>query len=158
MRAASGAALCVGMVALAGCSSGGMPPAGVVHGMVKYKGQPVSGGTVAFYSAEQNAKSTAAAQIGTDGSYVVYEAPPGTVKVTVAGVDTKSGPAMYPGQTIPKGAVVTGAPPETRKSDAPPPPPKGTVLPAKYAKVETTTLFFEVKRDGNQRFDIELTD
>jgi hypothetical protein len=152
-RGLSAAAVCV----LAGCTgSDGMPPSGVLKGTVKYKGQPVPGGSVIVYPAGGGGRD-GAGLISPDGRYAVYEAPLGAVKVVVRGVDAKTASAaMYPGQTIPKGAKVTGAPPEARMGGGGPPA-KPIILPAKYAQMETTPLTFTVAK-GDNTFDIELTD
>ena len=155
-RGVAAVVFCAGAAVLAGCGpADGMPATGVVRGTIKYKGQPVTGGNVVFYPAGGQGRE-GPGQIGLDGSYVVYEAPPGETKVVVVPADPKAKGPGYPGQTIPKGAVVTGTPAEARAGGGPPAP-KPVTLPGKYAKADTTPLTFTVKKGDNQ-FDIELTD
>ena len=157
-RAAALVTLAACSALLAGCGSGGgMPPAGTVRGTVTYQGKPVTGGTVVFHSVK-NPERDGAAGIKPDGTYLVYDAPPGDTKVTVVVAARGATGMSYPGQnSIPKAAGVKEAPAELKAGNAPPAP-KPVSLPAKYAKVESTTLNYTVREGRTETFDIELTD
>ncbi len=143
-RSASIAACLLGSIGLAGCgSSGGMPPMGEISGKVTYKGEPLSGGTITFHAVGTPGK-VGVSLIKPDGTYRVFEGPIGETKVTI---DPKLVPLGPPGASGPPGA---GRPKAS--------PAKPTSVPAKYLKVETTTLTFTVKHRNDNVYDIELTD
>jgi hypothetical protein len=67
-----------GLLALPGCA--GRASTGNISGVVKYKGEPVTAGTVSFF-AETNA--VCSGQIDRDGNYTVIGVPTGNAKITV---------------------------------------------------------------------------
>lgn len=77
-RIGGGAATWLALLALAGCNDG-TPSASssgseaTVHGVVKYKGEPVTEGTIRFDPANINRKMAklVSAPIGKDGSYTI---------------------------------------------------------------------------------------
>src|SRR5262249_35191342 len=107
----------------------------------------LTAGTVMFYGKDN---LTASASIGTDGTYVMNDAPLGDVKVTVTvqappmGMkhlkDAPGSPVM-PGETAPTAGKI----------------PKEIVpIPDRYSKPDTSGLTFAVKK-GEQEYDIPLT-
>lgn len=109
---------------LAGCAGQGQ-----VSGKVKYKGQPLPGGTITFYDSKSKAVSGA---IEKDGNYSVDKVASGPVKVSVV-------------PPIPIYMV----------GEKPPPGPKPPTLPDKYYDREKSGLDFEVKT-GPQTHDFNL--
>lgn len=145
----AGAAL--GVVALActltasGCNTG--PPTSEVSGTVTYKGKKLGSGTIQFIGKETKDSS----QIGADGTYHIFKAPRGSVKVVIE-------------TTAPVTGAGTKAPPGSK--DTPPPNVLGgpeaaqgayVPIPKKYAGEQTTPLSYEVT-PGKQTKDFDLTD
>lgn len=116
-------ALAAALLVLAGCAGKGQ-----VSGTVKYKGKPLSAGTITFYDRTNRAVSGAIK----DGSYSVEQVATGPVRVTVA---------------APMPIYMVG--------DKPPPGPKPPILPAKYADPEKSGLGWEVQ-SGAQTHDFNL--
>ena len=125
---------------------------GSVSGKVSYKGEPVGGGSVLFYSEGQ---ATVRSDIGPDGAYKVEKVPPGLVKIAV---ETKSAQptARPPGMPTP--------PPEAMAKDASSSPlynpknqPKGkyVAIPEDYSDFSKSGLSLTVT-GGAQPHDIEL--
>jgi hypothetical protein len=117
--------LLVGALALPGCSG-----TGEISGVVKHKGQPVSGGTIVFHDGD---KRSWAATIGTDGTYSVANVPTGNAKVTVQSA-----------LSIP----LAGS--QTAKV-------RPVSVPDKYNRPDSSGLTFEVQA-GSQTKDWDLTD
>jgi hypothetical protein len=117
-------ALAASALLLAGCAGKGQ-----VSGKVKYKGEPLPGGTITFYDRTNH---TFASAIGKDGTYSVEQVASGPVKVTVL---------------TPMPIYMVG--------EKPPPGPKPPTLPAKYADPEKSGLGWEVQ-SGPQTRDFNL--
>lgn len=138
------------LVCLAATGCGGK---GSVTGKVSYKGEPLGGGTVLFYSEGQG---TASSPIGPDGSYKVDKVPAGEVKI---GVETKS---VKPAANFNRPAMPT-PPPDALPKDAaasiygPPSQPMGkfVAIPDSYADPKSSGLTYTVK-PGPQPYDIDL--
>ena len=115
---------------------GGCENAGTVSGTVRYKGQPLSEGSVSFLSAKgQMATGT----IDKSGRYVVSHMPVGPAKVTVQVVSTEGPPPMS-----------FGPPPKTAQGTA-----TGIKIPMRYSVATTSGLQHTVTK-GKQEFDIDL--
>jgi hypothetical protein len=112
-------------LALAGCSGG----RGDVSGVVKYKGEPVPGGTIMFHGQPSGVWSS---EIKKDGSYTVVGIPAGTVKISVM--------LPVPNTVLPGGA---GA--------------KMPVIPPKYGDSEKSGLTYTV-HGGSQTYPVDLVD
>jgi hypothetical protein len=154
--------LCLGLAA--GCSKNPSAPA-QVSGTVTYKGSPVTGGNLTFYTENAGTYSVA---LDENGKYTGYDFPAADAIVTV---ETESlNPAKkqveYKGQ-------VTGGPKYGRPPGGPvkakgmplSPPPEGAVttnvkyvrIPAKYADKASSPLRVTLSA-GGQTHDFELTD
>jgi hypothetical protein len=81
-------------LALPGCGGG----TGEVSGVVKYRGEPLPGGTIPLYDATRGVWSS---EIKPDGSYTVRTVPPGKARITVITPAAISMPGMPPPKTIP---------------------------------------------------------
>lgn len=68
--------LAIALLTVVGCSG-----TGEVSGLVKFRGQPLPGGTISFYDEGGRVSS---AEIKPDGSYNVTGVPTGLAKVTVS--------------------------------------------------------------------------
>jgi hypothetical protein len=141
----------------AGCRSSPFPA--TVSGHVTYKGEPVKGGMIMFYSADG---APFRAALGTDGSYAMGDMPVGEFTVTV---ETES---MNPDrkQATPGGARGAALMNERlaaeRKGGFGPPSreeqlKRYTKIPKKYAKFETSDLKTTVAK-GKQTRDFDLKD
>ncbi len=117
-------ALAASVLLLAGCAGKGQ-----VSGTVKYKGKPLTTGTITFYDRANQAVSSA---IGKDGTYSVEQVAAGPVKVAVV---------------MPMAIYMAG--------EKPPPGPPPPTLPAKYSDPEQSGLGWEVK-SGAQTRDFNL--
>jgi hypothetical protein len=118
--------LVTAVLTLAGCS----PGTGEITGVVKYKNEVLTGGTISFYP---DAGGVFNGQIDKDGTYKVANVPAGNAKVSVTGLGN-----IGPG--LPGTPVVTGA-----------------KLPDKLGKAESSGLTFDV-RPGPQTKDWDLKD
>lgn len=120
---------CLGLLLVLGVGGcGGGDEGNSVSGTVKLGGQALTGGTVTFIGQEGD-KTPMTSIIQGNGYYSIPRAPLGKVKITVHGTGASSGGS-------------TKTPP--------------VVLPAKYAKADTSDLTYTVTK-GTQRHDIELT-
>jgi hypothetical protein len=138
--------LAVGLVLLLSLAVAAAKPASsVVKGSVTYKGQPITGGTIAFHPARGKPVK---ASLEADGTYYAKNVPVGEVKVTI---ETESLRA--------KGNPKAKAkPPDKDKpKDKDSKPPVYVAIPKKYADVETTPLRLKVK-GGKQTADFKLED
>ena len=102
------------------------PDRAAVYGSVKYKGQPVLGGVVSFFSAND---STAMARciIKVNGTYMLADAPMGA---TMVAIDTNS--------------IITGAPE------------RYVEIPEKYSSIATSGLTTTVQQgDNTADFDLQ---
>jgi hypothetical protein len=117
---------------------------GNVSGKVTYRGQPLSGGTITFAGSKAYSASIAA-----DGSYQVRDVPVGKYKLAIATAPLLPRdmppfprfPKEVPG--LPKDAPPNGVPPEMRL------PPRGIVIPTKYADPHTSGLTYTVVKGSN---------
>jgi hypothetical protein len=119
------ALLFLGAVSLAGC--GGTCE---VSGVVKYKGTPLAGGSIAFWDAGKHSWS---GTINPDGTYSVPKVPPGNFKVAVT----------------PLVAVIL--PGEGKAAHKP------MTIPSKYNDPEKSNLTVDI-RSSKQTYDLDLTD
>ncbi len=145
---ACGLVLLFGLLAVAvGCGTN-YKARGTVKGKVTISGKNLTVGTVMFYGKDN---LTGSAPIGSDGTYVINDAPLGDVKITVT-VPTvppggfshlKGAPAgpVMPGENNPKPTTI---------------PTTVVPIPQKYGNVETSGLTFTVQR-GEQTNDLNLT-
>jgi hypothetical protein len=144
-RAALGVVALACTLSASGCNTG--PPTSDVSGTVSYKGKKLGNGTIQFIGKETKDSSL----IGADGTYHIYKAPRGSVKVVIE----TTPPVTGAGQKTPPGS-----------KDAPPPNVLGgpeaakgeyVAIPKKYAEENTTPLTYEVT-PGKQEKNFELTD
>ena len=122
----------------AGCGT----PRGEVSGVVKYKGKPLSAGTVAFFDKDNRPVTS---QITAEGIYHMYKVPVGLARITVstpAAVDN-SRSQMPKGMKVPEG--MPGIPPQFQ----------GVAIPDRYNDAEKSGLTLEVQK-GGQTYDINL--
>ena len=145
---ACGGFLVLGLLVLsAGCGPNYKARA-TVKGKVTLDGKNLTTGTVMFYGKDN---LTGSAPIGTDGRYVMNDAPLGDVQVTVS---VSKVPPMGLGhlKDAPKGPVMPGESAPTAGKI----PSQIVFIPDKYAKVESSGLTYVVKK-GEHEFDIPLT-
>jgi hypothetical protein len=142
------------LVLLAGCTHG--PTVARVSGTVKYRGAPVSAGTIAFHPA---AGGYYFVSLEPDGTYAVPDVPVGEAAVTIetesANPKTHPAPEQYGanrGHKSPVGPGPGGAAPPTQA-------PKGAYvkIPAKYAQKETSKLTVTLT-GGAQTQNFDLAD
>jgi hypothetical protein len=141
--------LCLALVA--GCGSNKSAPAKIT-GHVKYKGEPVTGGTITFYAEKGGGYP---AEIDPDGTYSVADVPLGAMKVAIETESVKNleRKAVYRDN---KGHVQQNSPLQQEGGSAGPPP-KYVKIPAKYKDPQTSNLTCDVTY-GKQKKDFELTD
>ena len=148
--------LALALLTVAGCTKNPNAPA-QISGVVKYKGQPLPGGTLVFHDSEGKAYS---APIQQDGKYDLTDVPVGEMKVTV---ETESlNPAntqpTYGGQRAAKMGMADynppGAPPRpgTEEKKA-----QYVKIPEKYNNVNSSGLTATLKKGKNSK-DFDLTD
>jgi hypothetical protein len=124
------------LLLLDGC--GFIDNTGTVSGTVRYKGQPLSEGSVSFVSEKGQ---VATGTIDSSGHYTVSHIPPGPAKVTVQVVSAEGPPPMsFLGTPKPTQGKATG--------------PK---IPLRYSTASTSGLQLNVTK-GKQEFDIDLKD
>lgn len=110
--------------------------AGTVSGSVRYKGQPLTEGSVSFVGENGQVASGA---IDSSGSYVVAHVPVGSAKVTVQ-VASSMAPMSF--IAAPKTSQASGT---------------GVKIPLRYCVPSTSGLQHSVTK-GKQTFDIDLKD
>jgi hypothetical protein len=123
----------------AGC---GGKAGGTVSGTVMYQGKPLSSGVVTFVPESGAAHH---ADIQSDGSYRMTNAPLGLVKI---GVQTKSGPSASSPSRMPTSPNDYGKLESDMKG-------KESQIPARYTDPNKSQVTYTVKK-GKQQFDIEL--
>jgi hypothetical protein len=128
-RRGLGVLILFGMVALVGCSN--KKPVGSITGTVKYKGQPVTSGSINFYDSGRG--MAADSKLDGSGNYSITELEVGTYKVYIQ--------PPVPEQLPP------GTPPKKEKFD----------VPAKFQDPARTPISKEVKA-GKNDIPVELTD
>src|SRR5262249_15289796 len=140
-------ALLVLLTAL-GCGSG----SATVSGRVTYQGEPLTAGDLIIYGANGQIQS---GQISADGTYAIYKAPVGDVKMAV--LTPKDLPAQRPPEP---GGVWQGKKGGRKKTlikeeFKPPPPVKVVPIPDRYKEPDKSGLNFTLKR-GEQTIDLNL--
>lgn len=163
-----GAFLLLAGLAVLGCKQENPNAPARVTGRVLYKGNPVTGGMLAFHPTGGGIISI---PIGADGSYSAFDIPDGDMVVTVEtesiNPDKKTpdykgasggAAAMYGGKAAGGGGMVA-------KGQQNSPAPEGAIVssgtymkvPAKYADPATSGLTVTLKK-GEQKHDVTLTD
>jgi hypothetical protein len=138
--------LILALVAFSGCA----PARGTISGKVLYRGQPLKGGTVQFFSEDQ---SVASGLLDANGYYQVANVHPGQARVSVVANAAVPLGLRRVNRTAPAAARFSKASPGTMnldKVDGRPP-----RIPARYASPEQSGLALLV-RGGDQAFDIEI--
>jgi len=120
---------------LTGCNKAG-PKGAIVEGTVTVDGKAANSGSVSFTDAKGQ---TLSGQIQPDGKYRVVGVAVGDAKVTVTG--PPPGLSSPPPMKDAPGGAASGPP---------------VPIPAKYAKVESSNLTFNVKA-GDNTYPIALT-
>jgi hypothetical protein len=133
----------LGLVALAGCS----PGTGSISGVVTKQGQPVRSGLITFLNVD--GRGSALAQIDREGHYYAPSVPAG--EATIILVNTLEEPDF--GKIVNPRATNPLQPPPVKKGPSRPRLP--TVIPARYAKPETSGLKTTITT-GENTFDIEV--
>lgn len=140
--------LCLALVA--GCGSNKSTPSKIT-GHVKYKGDPVTGGSITFYADKGGAYP---ALIDPDGTYSIADVPAGPMKVSIEtdSIKNRDKKVTYGDN---RGHVQQMSPsPEGAEAGVPP---KYVKIPPKYKDPQTSGLTYDVKY-GKQSKDFELTD
>lgn len=132
------AGVLVGGLFLLSIGCGGSENAGAVSGTVRFKGQPLSEGSVSFIG--ENGQ-VATGIIDPSGRYAVDRVPVGSAKVTVQ-IVRADGPPPVSFAGAPKPAQGTAAEPK---------------IPLRYSVPATSGLQHSVTK-GKQQKDIELTE
>lgn len=128
------------IVAIAGCKA----RQAEVTGSVRYRNKPLTSGSVSFYCANGEIRSSI---ISEDGTYHLAKMAPGSVRVTVAShprVPQSLRASWGPTRVGPSGA---------REPEAPEKP--LVQVPKRYNQPESSELAFEVQ-PGEQKLDLEL--
>lgn len=145
------------MLALLGCSGGGLEGLYPVTGIVTYQGAPVDGATITFVGEGDARPATAVSK--PDGTYELYTlgtlgAAPGKYSVAVAKTE-----ALPESANADLGFSASGEDlsmeQAARDVDKPLPAPK-ELLPAKYNNPGSTPLKFDVKDSGSNVIDLKL--
>lgn len=152
---------------MCGCGGGVANAPANISGKVTYKGAPVTGGVIGFFS--KNAEGGGySATINPDGTYSTNNVAAGEVTVTVetetlnpnikqtsyTGGASKgpAGGGGTPGAGSPKKMSSSPRPGNAAKSEA-----VYVKIPGKYAKKDSTSLSANL-RAGNNKVDFDLTD
>jgi len=149
------------IAAASGCGGGGNPAAPAsISGAVTFKGKPVTGGTVAFYTQAGGAAGTSCG-IDSDGTYSISDVPAGELIVVVetdsanpehkqaGGKDADKRTKMMGERTRLDGTPAAGGP-ATSASEG-----KYVKIPEKYSKPKTSPLTYTAKA-GRQVYNIEM--
>lgn len=140
------AAVWVMAVALAGCGPT-PPPTGTVSGLITYKGQPVTAGTVTFRNDDKGL--VAGMRLDSEGRYELRYA--GGKKIPVGDYGVVISP---PEPYLPNAAELATA---AASADAAPPPVASPVIPKRYRSPQTSGLNFTVN-PGPNTFDLDMND
>jgi hypothetical protein len=125
-----------------------------VSGSIKYKGQPVTAGSVTIYPSEGGSYST---PIEKDGTYKYGGLSVGEVALTVeteTANPNRPKPSQYGGRP---GGAGSSPPPKDVAPAAPEPSGAYVKIPAKYGNRDTAKLTTTLKSGANT-YDLELTD
>ena len=114
-----------------------------VTGTVRYRNQPVTNGSVSFYCANGEIRSSL---LSTDGTYHLTQMLPGTVRVAVV-----SHPRVPPALHADRSPAALA--PNSRKTAVPDRP--ISVIPERYSRPDSSGLNFVVN-PGEQVLDIDL--
>jgi hypothetical protein len=136
-----------------GCGGGNPPLTGAsVQGVVRYKGKPVTGGTIFLFAKEEDSRNPVAeGQIDGNGTYQVKNAPLGPVKVVV---DTST--ARFDPRAMIEMAKAKGARIDDSKLNSPQGPSlKYVEIDPKYGDPNKTTVEITVAQGENTQ-DIDL--
>lgn len=145
-------------VSVAGCGSDartGSDPVYPVTGVVTYKGQPVVGADIVFFSREKS--RSAFGRTNDKGEYklTTFSANDGAVEgqqiVTIA----KTPPPAAPSSAAPIDSAAYEPPKVGESTELPPP---KSDIPTKYASQETSGLTAIVNKEGANEANFELTD
>jgi hypothetical protein len=127
------------------------PGSATVSGRVTYQGEPLTAGDLIIYGANGQIQS---GQISADGTYAIYKAPVGDVKMAVLT------PKELPPQRPEPAGVPQGKKGGRKKTlvnvEVPAPPPVKIVpIPDRYKEPDKSGLNFTLKR-GEQTIDLNL--
>lgn len=142
------------IVSAVGCGGSGAPATVPVEGLVTYKGQPVEGANVSFFT--DGAPRAGYAITDGSGKFVLSTfgikdgAVPGEHVVTVSKAGEQAPPVNSSQPPKPEDMMKTYIANRDKKPD--------NKLPAKYASKDTSPLKFTVTKDAPNNFPIELTD
>lgn len=155
-RSAVSFVVCLALAAVIGCSGGSdkykksRPKTVKATGTVLYRNQPLADAIIVCFPTATGEKAVAAsAYTDADGNFSLQAFPPdkgavpGDYQVTIQ--KTEEAPA-------------TPAASGPDAHDAPPPPAPKPLIPAKYAKVETSGLMLKIPEDGVSDVKFELKD
>jgi hypothetical protein len=129
------------LLALVGCGE----PVASVSGTVKFKGQPLTSGTVLFHGSDARVEHSL---IDANGKYVIPKAPLGQVRITVRW--HAATPSGLPGHGKPPAASTESASSAKDKRDS-----KSLAIPPRYLDPDRSGITYTVKV-GTQTHNIEL--
>ena len=143
------------LLLVSGCAAGGKggPKTVAASGKVTYKNLPVEGATVSFLG--DGKTPPAIAITDSSGEFVLTTvrsgdgAVTGTHRVTVTKIVGPAKKAAKTNMTMEEAAKAAQEPAEAKPL---------SMLPDKYASVDSSDLQFEVKSSGSNIFEIKLTD
>lgn len=145
----------LGLAVLVGCSRNPQAP-GKVSGRVTYKGNPVTGGTIRFFSEDKGAYSC---ELADDGTFEIADIPTGKLTVTV---ETEHlNPSKKPPDYGGKGDAMYAERMAAEQKKGMNIRPKGesreayVKIPSKYANAKTSPLTITIE-PGRQVKEIEL--
>jgi len=128
-----------------GCGGGDSGPTGTISGKLSLNGKvPPLGCQIQFMSNE----GSVSADVFTDGSFTIEEAPVASYKVAVS-LDSGPGDDMNPEAAM---KMVAG---EDGNSSNPDAFSGNSLIPAKYMEFETSGVTFDVKK-GNNEFTLDM--
>lgn len=140
---------------LVGCNSSSPHAPAKVSGQVKYKGEVLKGGSIAFHVEKG---PTYSSSIGQDGTYEVIDLPEGNLVVTVEteSVNTNAKPPTYGGD---KGAKLAAERMAKEGRGGPSKMPEGLYrkIPSKYNNSKTSPLSVTLAA-GRQIHEFDLKD
>lgn len=143
------AGLLVLLFGSSGCSSSNKSQVtgASVSGVVRYKGKPVTGGVIQFWSENIDAVGSSQGSIAGDGTYTVLNAPLGVCKVVV---NTEA--VKHDRRAMLRRLTDKGAPPPPEETG---PPKTYMEIDPKYTDVKKTDVQITIQK-GSQSQDIDL--